>query len=189
MAYESVLWTAKTPITYDRLAQMQQNIDTLRSLVEGTQTYVTGATKGFGKGILHLQEITTTYTLPEGGQTQIGSGFRPITEAGRRYVMECYFPRVHSYSGFGFVRLIKNNAIFHTGLYATGTDVSFSNYIGKQPGFFPGTVYAAKHIIPGASTTDTYSVALVPIFGNGGEAFHNYDVVGFIKFTDVGPAI
>jgi hypothetical protein len=189
MAYESVVWTPKTPMTWDRLAQMQQNIDELRATIEGTSAYVPGGPQGVGKGILYLQELTTSYYLPSGDTfVQIGASFTPITQAGRRYLMQCYLPRYHTPSGVAVVRFFRDGVVIQTAIHGNGTDLSHANTHGVPWGNFSGTANVQKHIVPGASTTSVYHVDTVPLFAPAGFVFNSSETVGFIKFTDVGPA-
>jgi len=190
MAYESVVWTPKTPISWDRLAQMQQNIDELRAIIEGTSSYIPGGPKGVGKGILYLQELTTSYSLPSGGVwVQIGASFTPKTQAGRRYLMECHLPRYHTPSGIGIIRFFKDGQVIYSAVHGNGTDMSYAAAAGVPYGFFAGIVNAKKYLVPGESTTATYYVDTVPLFSPSGEVFHNSETTGYISFTDVGPAI
>lgn len=190
MAYESVLWTAKTPITADRLAKMQSNIDELRAMLEGNQQYISGAPMGAGKGILHLQEITAQVSVPTDQFVQIGNSFTPKTEAGRRYLFEFYAPRVHSYSGGIGFWMYKDDQVINTVWAGMGTNAWEAYIHGFEAGFFANSVYGAYHVTPGYSITSSYSVkALAYLNSAPGLVVAAVDATPFIKFTDVGPAL
>lgn len=190
MAYESVLWTPKTPITSDRLAQMQENIDELRSMLEGSQSYVPGTPVGAGKGIMHLQEIVGNINVPNNAFVNVGEPFTPVTESGRRYLFEVHFPRVHSYSGSIAFEMLKGSELIHSFVVGPNSNAESAFLNNFAAGFFADSAYAGIHLVPGASTTAAYSVrALAYLNYTSGQIAGSSTVKSFIKFSDVGPAL
>lgn len=190
MAYKSVLWTAKTPITADRLAQMQENIDELRAMIEGNQAYVPGAPVGAGKGIMHLQEIVSNITIPNNTFVNIGQPFTPITESGRRYLFEVYLPRVHSYSGNVGFEMMKGAEILQAFTVGPNSNADEAYIHAYAANFFNDSGYGAIHLVPGASTTTAYSVrALANLNYTNAQVAGANIIRPFIKFSDVGPAL
>lgn len=189
MAYESVLWTAKTPITADRLAQMQENMNELRAMIEGNQTYIAGSPMGAGKGILSIQELTVPISVPNNAQVQVGNAFTPKTEASRRYLFEIHLPRVHSYSGLIVFQMFKNTEEIHSFVIGPNSNAEEAFIHSFASGFFADSGYGAVHIVPGYSITNSYSVKAIAYLNNtNGEIFASSSTKVFIKFSDVGPA-
>lgn len=193
MAYESVVWTSKTPMTWDKFAQMQQNIDELKSVIDGTVAYIPGTPRGIGKGIVHLQQIENTITIPNGATfAQIGQAFTPLTESGRLYLFECFIPAFHSWSGVGVVRLLQNDTVLQYAIIGMANDARVSYIHQLDQSDYAGTGHIGIHISPGTSTTAIYKVDAVPLFSGhtpGGIITAAGDIKPYVKFTDVGPAI
>lgn len=192
MAYKSVVWTAKTPITADRLAQMQQNIEYVRSLIEGASyTPEEGAAQGVGKGICTLQELKTIIDIPAGQTIQLGSTFTPITEAGRRYLFQCFLPRVHSYTGSFMVLLYRNDVQVAAAMISPSSNLDefWQHYGSVQINYYADSGTVGVHLTPGASTTDSYAVKVSGIFSQlDSKVYCDESWPGYIKFEDVGPA-
>lgn len=195
MAYKSVLWTAKTPITYDRLAQMQENINELRAMIEGNQTYIVGNPMGVGKGIIHIQEVTSNITVPfDGTWVTIGSPFTPTTQSGRRYLFEIFLPRVHSYSGSIAFEMMKGSETVQSFVVGPATTAELAYVVnlgggGMSAGFFADSGYGAVHLIPGASDSTAYSVRATAYLNyTSGQIAGNNTTKTCIKFSDVGPS-
>lgn len=189
MAYESVLWTAKTGVTWDKLAQMQQNIDEIKAMIDGTNAYVENTARGIGKGILHYQELTTPINCAAGVWTQVGQTFIPVTEAGRLYQFECFIPRMNTYDGLGIVRLLKDGSPLQVMAIGMATNIQLAFIFGLQANFYGGSGTISIHISPGASTSSSYKVDCIPLFsGAAGLVAGGADVRPWIKFTDIGPA-
>lgn len=188
MAYESVLWTAKTPITADRLAQMQENIDELRAKLEGNQQYISGAPMGAGRGIMWLQEFNSNITVPHTSFVQIGDSFVPKTEEGRRYLFEAYFPRVHSYSAVVVFQFFKNTEEISSFVIGPNSSAQEAFIHGFAAGFFADSGHGMVHLAPGFSTTNSYSVkAIAYLNGTDAQIAASSTLKPFIKFSDIGP--
>lgn len=181
--YESVVWTPYTPMTWSKFAQMQENMDYLKSQIDGNVAYIQGSPRGIGKGILHLQTTTSVINLPANTLVGIGSNFTPLTESGRLYKFTAYCPRFHVTSqnnapegGAGLVRLNKNGVQIAQAVVSAGSSGNANS------------VTAVSYLAPGTSTTTVYSVQVMAFLAGGGQWWCAGDHPGFICFEDVGPS-
>lgn len=176
--YESVVWSSKTPMTWDKLAQMQENMDYLKAQIDGNIAYIQGTSRGIGKGLLHLQAITWIINLPPNQFVAIGNSFTPQTEAGRLYKFTAYAPRLHLYNGAALLRLYKDGVMLQQAISSVYSPGNANNNT------------AVCYLSPGTNTTSVYKVECMALWGDPGSQFWcSGDTPGYITFEDVGPSV
>lgn len=156
MPYESVLWTPRTPITWDRLSQMNENTDSLKTTQDdqpsGLLTTSAASAPGTAAGQKAYQRITSAVSSNT-SWAHLGT-LRVNTPAGRLYRWVFSLPKVSNTA----------NASVHIRMRIDSIGIFSYVFAHCNQSLIWSSIHGDLVFEGGGGTNDAFIVEIAPVF-------------------------